>query len=38
MIDSLIKDFPDAKLFFDKPTEMGEKFIDKYFPNAEKIL
>ena len=38
MIDTLIEKFPNAKLCFHKPTEMGERFINKYFPDAKKIL
>lgn len=35
MIDALKKDFPSAKIKFDEPSDEGQKFIDKRYPDAE---
>ena len=35
MIDALKKEYPDAKIKFDEPSDEGQKFIDKRYPDAE---
>lgn len=35
MIDALKKEYPDAKIKFDEPSDEGQKFIDKRYPEAE---
>lgn len=35
MIDALKKDYPSAKIKFDEPSDEGQKFIDKRYPDAE---
>ena len=37
MVQALINKYPNSKLAFDGPTPKGELFIQRYFPDAERI-
>jgi ribosomal protein S18 acetylase RimI-like enzyme len=37
MVQALKKEFPGAKIKFEDPTKDGNKFIDKTYPDAEKV-
>ena len=37
MIQALKKEYPRAVIKFENPTDMGNKFIDKTYPDSEKV-